>query len=147
MNKKFWMSFVATYIVYEILEFVVHGVLLKSSYTSEAVMKIMRPEADVKMWLLYVVGLFFIFFFCWIFVKGNEGKGLMEGVRYGLYVGLMVSVPMAYATYATQPIPYSLALQWFIYGLIEIIIIGAVLAQIYGGKAAEKETETETASE
>lgn len=149
MNKKFWLSFVATYIVYEILEFIIHNVLLKSTYASEAMMKILRPEADIKVWLLFVVGLFFIFFFCWIFVKGNEGKGLMEGVRYGFYIGLMVSVPMAYATYATQPIPYSLALQWFIYGVIECTIIGAVLAQIYGGKTAETEikTETETTSE
>ncbi len=144
MNKKFWLSFVVTYIVYEILEFIIHNVLLKSTYTSDAMMKILRPQADIKVWLLFVVGLFFIFFFCWIFVKGNEGKGLMEGVRYGSYIGLMVIVPMAFATYATQPIPFGLALQWFIYGIIEIIIIGGVLAQIYGGKAVEAETIAET---
>ena len=143
MNKKFWISFAATYIVYEILEFIIHGVLLKSTYATEAVMKIMRPEADMKMWILYVAGLFFIFFFCLIFAKGSEGKGLMEGVRYGFYVGMMVSVPMAYATYATQPIPYSLALQWFIYGVIECVIIGVVAAQVYGGKAEETETTSE----
>ena len=67
----------------------------------------------------------------------------MEGVRYGFYVGMMVSVPMAYATYATQPIPYSLALQWFIYGVIECVIIGVVAAQVYGGKAEESETTSE----
>lgn len=136
MNKKFWISFIATYVVYEILEFLIHGVLLRSTYMSEEVMKIMRPEADMKMWILYVAGLFFVFFFCLIFVKGMEGKGLMEGVRFGFYVGLMVSVPMAYATYATQPIPYTMALQWFIYGVIECIVIGAVMAQLYQTKAA-----------
>lgn len=136
MSKKFWISFIATYVVYEILEFLIHGVLLKSTYASEAMMKLMRPEADMKMWVLYVVGLFFVFFFCLIFAKGMEGKGLMEGVRFGFYVGMMVSVPMAYATYATQPIPYSLALQWFIYGVIECVVIGAVMAQLYQNKAA-----------
>jgi hypothetical protein len=144
MNKKFWASFVVVYIVWEVLMFIVHEVLLKSTYASEAVMKIMRPETDIKMWLLFVVGLFFIFFFCLIFAKGREGKGLMEGVRYGFYVGMLVYVPAAYATYAIQPIPYGLALQWFIYGVIGCIIIGVVLAQIYGGKAAETKTETET---
>lgn len=38
---------------------------------------------------------------------------------------------MAYGTYAMIEIPYSLALQWFIYGIIEYIILGAVLAAIY----------------
>jgi len=136
MNKKFWISFIATYVVYEILEFLIYAVLLKSSYMSEEVMKIMRPEADIKMWVLFVAGLFFVFFFCLIFSKGQEGKGLMEGVRYGFYVGMMVAVPMAYATYATQPIPYTMAMQWFIYGLIECVVIGAVMAQLYQTKAA-----------
>jgi len=140
MSKKFWISFVATYVVYEILEFLIHGVLLKSTYMTEEVMKIMRSEADMKMWIIYVAGLFFVFFFCLIFVKGMEGKGLMEGVRFGFYVGMMVSVPMAYVTYATQPIPYTMALQWFIYGLIECVVIGAAMAQLYQTKAVSSDS-------
>ncbi|PJA97672.1 MAG: hypothetical protein CO128_11035 [Ignavibacteriales bacterium CG_4_9_14_3_um_filter_30_11] len=140
MSKKFWISFVATYVVYEILEFLIHGVLLKSTYMTEEVMKIMRSEADMKMWIIYVAGLFFVFFFCLIFAKGMEGKGLMEGVRFGFYVGMMVSVPMAYVTYATQPIPYTMALQWFIYGLIVCVVIGAVMAQLYQTKAVSSDS-------
>jgi len=140
MSKKFWISFVATYVVYEILEFLIHGVFLKSTYMTEEVMKIMRSEADMKMWIIYVAGLFFVFFFCLIFVKGMEGKGLMEGVRFGFYVGMMVSVPMAYVTYATQPIPYTMALQWFIYGLIVCVVIGAVMAQLYQTKAVSSDS-------
>jgi hypothetical protein len=40
---------------------------------------------------------------------------------------------MAYGTYAMIEIPYSLALQWFIYGIIEYMIAGAVLAMVYKG--------------
>ena len=71
-----------------------------------------------------------------IFSKGFENKGIMEGVRYGLYVALMVSLPMAYVTYAVQPIPYTLALQWFLYGLVVNIICGVVLSFMFKPKAA-----------
>ena len=88
----------------------------------------------MKLWLIPVIGLFFSFFFTFIFSKGYEGKGLLEGVRYGLYVGLMVALPMAYGSYAMMPIPYSLALQWFIYGTLEYMIAGVVLALIFKPK-------------
>lgn len=68
-------------------------------------------------------------------LKGFENKGIMEGVRYGFYIRVWMSVGMAYGTYAMVAIPYSLALQWFIYGVIEYIIAGVALALVFkGGK-------------
>ena len=61
----------------------------------------------------------------------------MDGLQFGVYAGMMVAVPMAYASYASMPIPYSFALQWFIYGLLEYIILGTVVAAVYGKKLAE----------
>jgi hypothetical protein len=46
-----------------------------------------------------------------------------------------MSIGMAYGTYAMIDIPYSLALQWFIYGVISYIIYGIVLALVFGSKA------------
>ena len=138
MNKKLWVTFVVVFIVYFILDWLVNGVLLNSTYMAEAVAKIMRPEAEIysNMWMIVISDLVYTFFFTFIFSKGFENKGWMEGLRFGLYVGLMVSLPMAYITYAVQPIPYSLALQWFIYGTLSNIIIGIVAALMYKPKAA-----------
>ncbi len=55
----------------------------------------------------------------------------MEGVRYGLWIGLFISIPMAFNLYVVLPVPVSLALQWFIYGLLQTIICGTVLAMVY----------------
>jgi hypothetical protein len=75
------------------------------------------------------------FFFTFIFSKGYEGKGIMEGVRYGLYIGIWMASGMAYGSYSMINIPYSLALQWFIYGIIEYIVYGIVLSLVYGKQA------------
>jgi hypothetical protein len=138
MNKKLWITFIVVFIVYFILDWLVNGVLLHSTYMAEDVAKIMRPEAEVNsnMWMIVISDLVYTFFFTFIFSKGFENKGWMEGLRYGLYIGLMVSLPMAYITYAVQPIPYSLALQWFIFGTLQNIIIGIVAALLYKPKAA-----------
>ena len=135
MNKKLWTAFVVVFIVYFLLDWLVNGVLLHSTYQALPA-GLMRPEADIKMWIIIVCDLFYAFFFTLIFSKGFENKGIMEGVRYGLYVALMVSLPMAYVTYAVQPIPYTLALQWFLYGLVVNIICGVVLSFMFKPKAA-----------
>ncbi|MEK6754966.1 MAG: hypothetical protein AABZ02_02320 [Bacteroidota bacterium] len=132
MNKKVWIGFVAVFITFQVLDGIVNFVILDPAYKS--ISHLMRPEGEMKLWLIPVIGLFFSFFFTFIFSKGYEGKGLLEGVRYGLYVGLMVALPMAYGSYAMMPIPYSLALQWFIYGTLEYMIAGVVLALIFKPK-------------
>ncbi|MBM4165975.1 MAG: hypothetical protein FJ218_03530 [Ignavibacteria bacterium] len=60
----------------------------------------------------------------------------MEGVRYGLYVGLMVHIPAAYSTYAMYPYPYSPIMTWFLLGTISSVLGGILLSMIYGKKQA-----------
>ena len=71
------------------------------------------------------------------FVKGYENKGIMEGIRYGAYMGIFVSLVMSYQNYVVFPIPYWLALQWFVYGFIISVILGVTAASIYRPAAAE----------
>ncbi|MCX6143731.1 MAG: hypothetical protein NTZ35_10955 [Ignavibacteriales bacterium] len=136
MNKKVWLGFAAAFVTFEILDLVVNYLILGSTYAS---LKVWRPDMNSKMWIFHLVILIGSFFFAFIFSKGYEGKGIWEGVRYGTYIGIWLSVGKAYATYAMIAIPYSLALQWFIYGLIEYIIAGIVLALVFGPKPKEVE--------
>jgi hypothetical protein len=135
MNKKVWLGFIATFITIEILEAIVNFVILNSAYQSTT--QVWRPDMMSKMWIFHLVMLIGSFFFAFIFSKGFENKGIMEGVRYGTYIGIWLSVGKAYGTYAMIAIPYSLALQWFIYGLLEYVIAGVVVASIFGRKQQE----------
>ena len=44
-------------------------------------------------------------------------------------------LPMAYDSYAAYRMPYELAMQWFLYGLIQYIILGVVVAALHGKKS------------
>ncbi|MCK5438395.1 MAG: hypothetical protein KAI97_00545, partial [Gemmatimonadetes bacterium] len=98
-TKRLLMSFVATYIVYNILGYLIHVVWLSDTYASLSA--VWRPEAamESKMWVMFVTSAFFCFFFCYIFTRGYEGKGAMEGARYGLIMGLFIGIPFSYESY------------------------------------------------
>jgi len=134
MNKKLWLGFVVVFVVVSVLDFIINMYLMAGVY--QETKALWRPEAEMKLWLIYVCEAFFAFFFTLIFAKGYEGKGWMEGIRYGLYTSLLINVPSAYMTYATQPVPYALALEWFLYGTVKFLVVGVLLALIYGTKGA-----------
>jgi hypothetical protein len=133
MTKKLWLGAVAVFVVIAVWETIVNMLLLSSAYAATA--NLWRPMAEMKIWLFYVIYLFVAFFFTLIFSKGYEGKGAVEGLRYGFYVGMMMAVPMAYGTYGSMPIPYSLALQWFLYELIKYVLCGTAVALVFGKQA------------
>jgi hypothetical protein len=133
MNKKLWIGFVAVFVVSFLLDILVNNFIMMKEYMETA--QLWRPQAEMKTGVILVVELSFAFFFTFIFSKGYEGKGAVEGLRYGLYVGLMMNVTGAYMTYATMPVPYMLALKWFLFGTVQCMIYGAVLGLIYGKDA------------
>jgi hypothetical protein len=129
MNKKLWTGFVAVFVTTQIIEGLLDFYLLDPIYSSYS--HIWRPITEMKLWMLPVAGMFFSYFFVFMFSKGYEGRGVNEGIRYGMCVALMIALPKAYGTYALMQIPYSLALQWFIFGSLEYVIAGAILSGVF----------------
>ena len=129
--KKFWIAFIVVYIVNQVMSFLIHAVWLGETYGSLA--EIWRPEAEMMsmQWIMFVTAAFFCFFFVYLWAKGCEGKGVAEGARYGVIIGLFVGVFSAYDWYVILPIPYSLALKWFLAGMVSMIILGIVAALVY----------------
>jgi hypothetical protein len=132
--KKVLIGFAAVFVAMSAMDFVIHGIILESAY--KATENLWRSDMQSKMWIFNVITLIGAFFFSFIFSKGYEGKGIVEGGRYGLYIGIWMSVGMAYGTYGMVAIPYSMALQWFLYGIVEYVVSGVILALVFGKKEA-----------
>lgn len=132
-TKKLLLTVLIVFVLLEVLNFLIHGVLLDSTYKMEEVQAAFRPEAEINsnMWIVLFTDLVWAFFFVFFFAKGYEGKGIMEGLRFGFYIGLFWGLVSSYQTYAFAPIPYSLAFQWFIYSMIVSLILGVVAALVY----------------
>lgn len=130
-NKTFWIGFVAVFVVAQVIGYLVHQVWLADTYVALA--DSFRPQSELMsmMWMMTVASVVSLFLFCYIFTRGYEGKGIAEGLRYGLLIGLFVALPMAVNQYVVYPITSNLALIWFVAGLVGYMILGAVFAAIY----------------
>lgn len=128
--KRFVIACGAVFIFIFVYEWLFHGVLLRELYAQMPTL--WRAQAEMRGYFHWLVigQLWLAVLFCLIFVKGYENKGLAEGVRYGLLIGLLFIGPdMIF--YAVQPLPAKLIVDWSIGGLLEMIIGGAIVAAIY----------------
>jgi hypothetical protein len=91
-----WSGFVAVFISLEVLMFLVDSVLLRGTY--ESIKGVWRDDMMSKMWIFHPVNISTSFFLSFIYSKGCENKGIMEGIRYGFYIGLWMIIPAAFAT-------------------------------------------------
>jgi hypothetical protein len=130
-TKRFWLAFVAAYVVYHVFGFVVHGIWLDPVYQDLA--EVFRPkeQMDSMAWIFFVTSAVVVWVFCYVFTRGYEGRGIGEGVRYGLIMGLFMMVIQAYDSYVIYPLPYHLILKWFISGMVIFIVMGIAVALIY----------------
>lgn len=130
-NKTFWIGFVAVFVVAQVIGYLVHQVLLMETYVALA--DAFRPQSELMgmMWMMTVGSAVSLLLFCYIFTRGYEGKGISEGLRYGLLIGLFVAIPTAINQYAVYPLTMNLALMWFVTGVVSYTILGAVFAAIY----------------
>lgn len=127
--KRFVIASITVFLVIQGIDWLVHGLFLSGWYSQ--ITGLWRANMMDLMWVMVLGSLFFSFMFVFIFTKGYEGKGIAEGIRYGLYVGLLIFVSGMFGQYAMYPIPLGLALIWICYGVLEMMVAGAVTAALY----------------
>ena len=130
-NKTFWIGFVVVFVVMNVFGYLVHELGLSATYESLASVFRPRAEMDNMMWMMMVGSVVSLVLFCHIFTLGYEGKGVMEGVRYGTLIGIFASIPMSVDNYVIFPLTGELAVIWFVSGVVGFVIAGAVFAAIY----------------
>jgi hypothetical protein len=135
--KKMLITFGVVFVVGQVIMFIVHGVILDPTYQSLAELFRPKVEMDNLWWVGMVTALFFAFFFVYIFARGYEGKGVMEGVRFGLIIGGFWTIPSVYGQYMVYSLPYSLIIQWVLYDIVALVIMGILAAFIYKPIEAE----------
>jgi len=130
--KKYLIAVIVVFVVYSALAYVIHNVVLAPDYA--AMSATLRSESDFlkRMPLLYLANLIFAMAFCLIYAKGYEpGKNwLGQGLRFGLMAGLLLA-PLALTEYVVYPVPGTVALQWILYGYLQVIVSALFAAGLY----------------
>ena len=123
LKKSIW-AVIAVFIAWSILDFLIHGILLKSTYQDTA--NLWRPEDEMNMLLMSTVTLIFSICFVAIYSYLINPKSLALGIKYGLILGIATGVSMGFGSYCYMPIPLSLAVSWFIASVVELTVAGSL---------------------
>ena len=116
--------------------FVVNDLLLTGVYETNAA--VLRPDSEVLGRLPVGFGFMLIAFFAFAhaYAKGYEGgNGIVEGLRFGLTVAIIVSGLGLVWMYVTFPITGSLGLAIILDTFVEVPIYGAIIGAIYKPQA------------
>jgi hypothetical protein len=126
--KRIVLAVVAVFVAWSAMDFVIHGLILASSY--EATARLWRPMNEMKMGVIYLAVLINALAFVCIYALLIAEKGIGSGVKYGLLFGLGTGVSMGFGTYAFLAIPLYMAVAWFIGTLVETLVGGIIVGSI-----------------
>ena len=131
MNKfRLVLTIVVVFIVANFTGFFIHAIWLKQDYMPIA--NLYRPEGQEKMAFIVLAYLAFAIGSVWAYAHGVENKPwLGQGLRFGIVLWLILSVPWFFITYAVQPIPALLLAKQITMEAIDKIVLGLVIAALY----------------
>lgn len=133
MNKRFIVSVVVIFVLSMLLGFGIHGAILGPDYMQLANIGVYRAPgaAEPLMGYMLAANLIFAIGFTWIYRMGRENRPWPgQGVRFGLAVALLATIPMYLIYYVVTPIPSDLVAKQIALDLIATVILGIVAAYI-----------------
>jgi hypothetical protein len=137
MNKQFLIAWVVIFVVWFMGSFVVHGLLLHSDYLQ--LTGLFRAEGDQQKFfpLMILAHLILSGAFVWIYARGAESKPWMaQGLRFGIAVALLTTVPTYTIYYVVQPMPGNVVVKQILFDGILMLLLGTIVAWLYRSTAA-----------
>ncbi len=128
MDRKFIISTVVAFVVLVVGGFLVHGLWLGPTYET---MTNMRPAAEQEalMHFMLIAHLLMAAAFVWVYQRGNEDKPwVQQGIRFGIAIALLSSIPFFMIYYTVQQTPAALAINQSIGDTVVLIVVGLVTA-------------------
>ena len=128
--KRFILAFITAYIFLFLWGWLLNGVVLKDIYAQTP--NLWRPQSEMMSlfhWIIIGQGLV-VFSFVMIYASGFAGGGVIAGIQLGVLLEI-AAIGMRMGFYAVQPFPGKLILYGSVSGIIEMIIVGAIVGAIY----------------
>ena len=128
MTKKIIIAVAVIYVTWIAMDFVIHGLILGQSYAAMA--QFWRPMEEMKRVLMSIVTLIAGISFVLIYARLVANKSLITGMQFGILFGVGYGISMGFGSYSVMPIPYSIALTWFLGTLVEMTVAGILVGLI-----------------
>jgi hypothetical protein len=132
MNRQFLISGVVISLLALFFGGLVHGVLLQGEYSRLPHLMRTQEEAMGFFHFNVVAHVFFGFAFTWVYRQGLHAarSPLGQGIRFGVAVTCLMTVPMFLIYYSVQPFPGTLVAGQIAYEATANIVLGIAVAYL-----------------
>lgn len=128
--KKCLLAVVVVFVVMFGCEWVIHDVILKADYAGHA--SLYRPQEEMGKYfpLMLVAYLMLAAALVWIYEQGKKSNVsfLHQGLRFGLAMAAVASVPNLLIYYAVMPISCALLCKQLVFTVTEVVGLGVLVA-------------------
>lgn len=132
--KKYIIPALAVFVAITIFNIIFHGTLMGDLYLENSQLFRSQDEIQKGKAIMWLADLIYSFAFCYIYSKGHEKdkKGLtMQGIRFGLWITLLMLVPTTLVEYTVFPYPKTLELAWLGGYTVKTLLAGITVANVY----------------
>ena len=129
MNRQFLISALVMFIATMIAGFVVHATLLSADYA--ALPKLYRPEEDSQNYFHYMLlaHVLMAIGLTWVYRMGrDDSPWLGQGLRFGVAIVVLMTIPMYMIYFAVQPMPEALAVKQIMFDTVAMLLMGMLVA-------------------
>ena len=129
-HRRLAVAIVTAYIADMVFNMLYHGHLVMDAYVQTS--ELWRSEAEMQSLLgyCYLGHLILVTIGGVIFSRGYEGKGYLEGFRFGLLLGLVMAA-QTLVSYTYLPLPNFILSVFLLGNLLEGVVIGVFLSIAY----------------
>jgi hypothetical protein len=128
MFKQTLLATVAVFVLWSVIDFLVHGVMLHAAY--QETLHLWRPEDQVHALLMSAVTLFFGFMLVVTYGYYVVPKSLATGLGFGAALGIGVGVLIGLGSFSYMPILLYLAIAWCLVNFVKIALAGLIAGQL-----------------
>jgi len=131
MNKQFLISSLVMFVAAMLVGFVVHALLLGPDYA--ALPNMYRPEADSQNYMGYMLTAHLLMGIglTWVYRMGRDDSPWPgQGLRFGLAMVVLITVPTYMIYYAVQPMPEFLAARQILFETPGMLLLGLLVAAL-----------------
>jgi len=129
MDKNFLISVLVMFVATMVVGFVVHGVLLGQDYA--ALPNLYRGEEDSQNYfhLMLLAHVQMAIGLTWIYRMGrDDSPWLGQGLRFGIAIVVLMTIPTYMIYFAVQPMPEALAVKQIMYDTAAMLLMGMLVA-------------------
>jgi uncharacterized membrane protein YhfC len=127
--KRFFIASITIFIFAFIWNGIVHLIILREA--DSILNSIGRQESQRNLFLSLLVTAILSMLFVWSYSRTAKQGNVRDGITHGLFFGILAGVLVDLNQYVLYPIPASLAITWFAFGLVEFCIYGILVSKIY----------------